>query len=69
MIRFIIILAVLILALSFFGISIRHIVESPVGHDNFTFIWELVKAGGRILMAWIHTLIATIEALLPQQGS
>jgi hypothetical protein len=65
MIRFIIILAILILALSFFGISIRHIVESPTGHDNFAFIWQLVKTGWHILESWIRAAIGTIQAVLP----
>jgi hypothetical protein len=65
MIRFLIILAILILALSFFGISIRSIVNSPVGHDNFTFMWELIKTGWHILVGWYQLLVGTITALLP----
>lgn len=51
MIRFIIVLAILILALSYFGISIRHIVESPSGSDNFSYVWNLVQNGWEILVA------------------
>lgn len=53
MIRFIIILAILLLALSYFGISVRHIVESPSGQDNFSYVWGLVQTGWNILVAWI----------------
>jgi hypothetical protein len=65
MIRFLIILAILILALSFFGISIRSIVQSPVGHDNFTFIWQLIRTGWHILVSWFHVLVAAIQTVLP----
>lgn len=53
MVRFIIILAILVLALSYFGISIRNIVESPTGQDNFTFVWNLIQNGWNVLVAWI----------------
>jgi hypothetical protein len=65
MIRFLIILAILILALSFFGISIRSIVQSPTGQDNFTFIWQLIRTGWHILVGWFHTIVATVQAVLP----
>ena len=65
MIRFLIILAILILALSFFGISIRSIVQSPTGHDNFAFMWQLIRTGWHILVGWIEEIIATFQAVLP----
>ncbi len=65
MVRFIIILAILILALSFFGISIRGIVESPTGQDNFTFVWHLVKTGWHILVDWTRAFIATVQGVIP----
>lgn len=66
MVRFIIILAIFILALSFFGISIRSIVESPVGRDNFTFIWELIRTGWHILVAWTQTFVDTAQSTIPK---
>jgi hypothetical protein len=65
MVRFLIIVAILVLALSFFGISIRTIVESPVGHDNFTFIWDLIKTGWAILLGWFHALVGMIQMVIP----
>ncbi len=53
MIRFIILLVLVVLALSYFGISIRHIVESPSGTDNLTYVWSLIQNGWDILVAWI----------------
>jgi hypothetical protein len=68
MVRFLIIVAILILALSFFGISIRAIVQSPVGHDNFTFMWELIKTGWRIILGWAHYIVATIQSFVPNNS-
>jgi len=53
MIRFIIVLVILILALSYFGVSIRQIVESPSGMDNLAYVWGLVMNGWNIVTAWI----------------
>ena len=57
LVRLLIIVAILLLALSFFGISVRSIVESPTGHDNFTFIWELIRTGWHILVGWADLII------------
>jgi len=64
MVRLIIIVAILILALSFFGISIRAIVESPTGHDNFTFLWELIRTGWNIILGWVHLVTGAIQTVL-----
>ncbi len=69
MVRFLIILAILILALSFFGISIRSIVQSPVGHDNFTFMWELIRTGWHIIVGWVQLVITTVSDLFPGAGN
>lgn len=53
MIRFIITLVILVLALSYFGISIQHIVESPAGQENLSYLWTLIQNGWNILVAWI----------------
>jgi len=36
---------VLLLALSFFGISIQMIIQSPVGQENFGYAWHLLITG------------------------
>lgn len=45
---------VLVLALSFFGISLRAIVDSPAGQANIQYIWSLLQALG----TWILGLLA-----------
>ncbi len=61
MVRFIILLIILVLALSYFGISIRGVVESPTGQDNFGFVWANIKEGWDIIVTWITALIQSIK--------
>jgi len=61
MVRFIILLIILVLALSYFGISIRGVVESPTGQDNLSFVWANIKEGWDIIVTWITALIQSIK--------
>ncbi len=61
MARFIILVIVLVLALSYFGISIREVAESPTGQDNISFVWAYVKDGWEILMAFFANGIEQIK--------
>jgi len=63
MVRFIILVIILILALSYFGISIRDIAQSPTGEDNFTFVWKYIKEGWEILTVFIAGLIEAVRAV------
>lgn len=45
MLRLILIIIIGVLALSFFGISLRGIVNSPIGQENIQFVWQLVQEG------------------------
>lgn len=60
MARFIILVIILILALSYFGISIRDIAQSPTGQDNFSFVWMYVKDGWEILTQFVADLISAV---------
>lgn len=60
MARFIILVIILILALSYFGISIRDIAQSPTGQDNFSFVWMYVKDGWEILTQFVADLITAV---------
>ncbi|MEK7602303.1 MAG: hypothetical protein AAB472_02360 [Patescibacteria group bacterium] len=68
LVRLIILVTVLVLALSFFGISIRGIVSSPTGHDNLTFVWELIHTGWGIIVSQYHHLVDVIQSVLPEQN-
>ena len=61
MVRFIILIIVLILALSYFGISIRDVATSPTGEENFSFVWAYVKEGWQIATAFVAELIESIR--------
>jgi hypothetical protein len=49
MIRTIILILIIVLVLSFFGISIQNIINSPTGQENFGFLWSLIKDGWEII--------------------
>lgn len=50
---------VLILALSFFGISLRAIITSPAGQENFGYVWHLIVEGWQWFVVWL-TGIASV---------
>ena len=63
MVRFIILVIILILALSYFGISLRDVAQSPTGQDNFSFVWAYVKDGWEIITALVAELIEGIRGV------
>lgn len=46
---------VLLLALSFFGISIQSIISSPAGQENFAYAWHLLVLGYDWVVALINS--------------
>jgi hypothetical protein len=38
-------IVVFVLAISFFGVSLKGLVESPATHQNFQYLWELIVMG------------------------
>lgn len=63
MVRFIILVIILILALSYFGISIREIAESPTGEDNLSFVWARVMEGWDLLVVFLSNAIENIGSV------
>lgn len=64
MLKLIFWVAVLVLALSFFGISIQAIVNSPTGQENFGYLYNLLLVGWRwianaALAAW-HWILGVL---------
>ena len=47
---------VLVLGLSFFGISIKAIIESPAGQSNFLYLLHLLSLLWQWLIAYLHQL-------------
>lgn len=50
MLRLILLLIVIILVLSFFGISLQSVITSPTAHANFTYAWQLVVNGWNLIV-------------------
>ena len=48
---------VLLLALSFFGISIQAIINSPAGQANFGYLLHVLSQGWQWLTEWIHSTL------------
>jgi len=53
-----------ILALSFFGISLRGIIESPAGQENFGFSWTLVVMGWNFVSGVLTDLLEWLQGLV-----
>jgi hypothetical protein len=69
MIRLITTTVIIILVLSFFGISIRSIVESPTGKDNLTFVFQIIHTGWNILYGYVFTIWHNIQSIGDIVGS
>jgi len=54
-----------LLALSFFGISIQSIIDSPAGQANFTYIFGLLVTLWDLVAANTHTIMAQLRMFLP----
>ncbi len=63
MLRVIVGVIVLVLILSFFGVSIPGIVDSPIGQENFGYLRDLAIAGWQWLIDLGNTLIGFITGL------
>ncbi|MBY0110437.1 hypothetical protein K2Y00_00295 [Patescibacteria group bacterium] len=63
MTRLIIWIIVGLLALSFFGISLRGLVDSPTNQDNVSFLTQMLNAGWDIISAWAEDLWDSIRNL------
>ncbi|KND47394.1 MAG: hypothetical protein AB199_03120 [Parcubacteria bacterium C7867-004] len=61
MARFIILVIIVIIVFSYFGISLRSVVESPTGQDNFSFVWMYVKDGWDIIVGFVAGLLNAVR--------
>ncbi len=55
MIRLIIYIVIGLLVLSFFGISLQHLIQSPTTQSNFGYFWELLQQGWQYITEWFTT--------------
>ncbi|HYD93569.1 MAG TPA: hypothetical protein VEB18_03930 [Candidatus Paceibacterota bacterium] len=56
MIRLVIWIVVGLLALSFFGVSLRALVENPTNQDNLSFLSDMVEMGWDYIVAWFTSI-------------
>lgn len=63
MVRIIFYTLIVILLLSFFGISIQHVVESSTGQANFGYVGDLLEQGWNYLVAFVNGMINSIKHL------
>lgn len=52
-----------LLALSFFGISLRSIANSPTNQDNLSFLADTLRMGWGYVESWFALIIAEINRL------
>jgi hypothetical protein len=57
MLRLIFWVVVLVLILSFFGISLRTLAASPATQENFAFVWQLVISGVHLILSYLENLV------------
>lgn len=57
MVKLIFLVVVALLVLSFFGISLQHVVEAPTTQSNFAYFWSLVVEGWNEFAAWVQGLL------------
>lgn len=56
MARLIIWIVIGLLALSFFGISLRGLVENPTNQDNLSFVFAMVDSGWSMIKMWLFDM-------------
>jgi hypothetical protein len=69
MVRLIAWIVVLLLALSFFGVSLKSLVNSPTNKENVSFISQLLHQGWATMLSWLHNLLDPIVAAMDASPS
>jgi hypothetical protein len=63
MVKLVILIIIGVLVLSFFGITIQSIVQSPAGQANFSYIWSVIVMGWDALVAFIFAQVHSLQHL------
>lgn len=64
MIRIVFWTVIIVLFLSFFGISVQSLFESPLAQNNLSYVWNLVVSGFRFIATLVAPVIEWIVRLL-----
>lgn len=65
MVKLIIWVIVGLLALSFFGISLRALIDSPTNQDNIQLIWTMFSNGWHFIKLWLDGIILSVQNVTP----
>jgi hypothetical protein len=69
MLRIIFWVVVIVLFLSFFGISIQGLIEDPTTQTNFDFIWDLFEEGWNaiwgLVSGFVEAVVGFIMSFIP----
>jgi hypothetical protein len=60
MLKLVLYIIILLLVLSFFGVSLQHVIESPAAQANFTYIGQLLVEGWNLIIAQLSAFWGTI---------
>lgn len=52
-----------LLALSFFGISLRGLVDNPTNQDNVDFLSQMLRSGWSMIEVWVMDLWDALKDL------
>lgn len=64
MIRLVFWTVIIVLFLSFFGISVQSLFESPLAQNNLSYVWNLVVSGFHFVITLLAPAIEWIVHLL-----
>ena len=64
MLRLIFYAVVALLALSFFGITIQSIINSPAGQANFGYVGELIESGWDFIVSYLDDVLDWLRDLI-----
>ncbi len=64
MLRLIFYAVVALLALSFFGITIQSIIDSPAGQANFDYVGDLIESGWDFIVSYLEDVVDWFRDLI-----
>lgn len=64
MLRLILLVVIIILVLSFFGISLQSLFHTPATQANFGFVWQLLLNAWNIFLQFFNGVVATIQGFI-----
>lgn len=64
MVKLIVWIVIGLLALSFFGVSLKNLVNSPTNQENVSFLTQLLQQGWNTMLSWLHAILDPVLALI-----